>query len=174
MGSIPEVIFDLGEYGWADLLILADGAQHRIDGVSYLTNALDDLLRVGLEVALDRGWSTAQFEHEPGATLLIAETGWWDGSGWVTGARLSAIDNPEGREMPWSEWHKKERLFVVHFADRDALANALLQAGERILSTHGVEGYAQRWIMLGFPIRALAALRVALDTVPCATSNPDG
>lgn len=169
-----EVIFHLGEHGWADLLVVADGAQHEINGVSYLTNVLDDLLRVGLEIALDRGWSTAQFEHEPGATTLIAETGWWEGRSWVRGARLSAIDNPDEREMPWSEWHKKERLFVVHFADRDALASALLQAGERTLSAHGIDGYSERWIgMLGFPTRALAALRVALATTPAASPGLD-
>lgn len=163
--SVPAIQLRLEGAGWSCLTICGADASHQIDGISYLTNALDDLVRLGLDLATDRGWGTAQFEHEPGATLLIGETGWWTGNSWESGARLSAVANPQETKLTWSQWRELQRLFVVDFVNRDALAGELLRCAEAVLSEHGIDGYAEQWGgALAFPTRGVAALKSALHT----------
>lgn len=163
----PQISFHLGEAGWADLTIDDETKPQAIRGISYLSDALDDLLRLGIDVATDRGYGISQFFHEPGSTILFAETGWWDGDDWVRGVRLSAVDGEDygGAEPTWRVLYAAERKFVVHFPSRDALASAVLAAGRHVLQTWNIDGYSQRWSgRLGFPLRGLAALQAALST----------
>ena len=152
--------------GWADIQI-ADGEQlHTIRGVSYLSDALDDLVRIGIDIATDRGYGMAQFFHEPGSTVLIAETGWWEQDEWQSGARLSTFPGPEfaDAEPTWRMAHEAPRDFVMHCASRDELARIFLGAALSVLERHGEAGYADSWNgRRGFPRRAIAALKAALD-----------
>lgn len=166
-----EFDFALAGAGWADLTIRAGEASHEIGSISYLGDALDELIRLGIDIATDRGFGFARFDHEPGSTILFAECGWWDKVAWVPGHRLSVIDWPEidGRDPAWCDLRKAPRLFMVEVESRDAISGAILAAAERVLATHGVEGYSKLWTgRLGFPVRALAALRAAL-AVPAVT-----
>lgn len=171
MSVSPTITFNLAGAGWADLVIEGDFGRHVVSGISYLSDALDDLLRLGIEVATDKGHGIARFYHEPGETVLFAEIGWWTDRTWTTGSRLSTIAGPGyGESEPgWHELHDRVREFLIEFGSRDALATAIRDAGQRVLEAHGCVGYSQRWNgRLGFPLRALAALDAALsvDSLP--------
>lgn len=166
--SSPQIRFDLGSAGWAELAVLDGTKSHVIRRISYLSDALDDLLRVGIDIATDRGYGFAQFFHEPGSTILFAETGWWEGQNWIRGARLSSVEGEEygGAEPTWRGLHDAQREFVVQFPSRDGLALAILETGRQVLDCWGIQGYSERWTgRLGFPSRGLACLQSALSTV---------
>jgi hypothetical protein len=151
--------------GWGRIEITSGDSQHVIPGISYLSNALDDLLRVGIDVATDRGYGLAQFFHEPGSTILVAETGWWEDGAWLRGARLSTFLGPEfGEGEPtWKMAHETPRAFVVDCGSRDELARVFLDAAISVRENHGEDGYHKLWNgQLGYPRRAVAALEAAL------------
>ena len=164
--------FVLKGAGWASLQISADSFNHEIGSISYLSNALDDLLRMGIDIATDKGWTFAQFDHEPSTTVLVAETGWWENDGWVVGARLSSIRDSDvpGSGITWNVIHKAKRDFVVQLSSRDELAATFLGTAKRVLEVHGEDGYRRSWGgQLGFPMRAMVALETALtypETLP--------
>jgi hypothetical protein len=161
----PRLTFRLKPNGWAELFVDTGEAQYFVTGISYLSNALDDLLRVGLSVATHHSIATAQLFHEPGSTLLVAETSWWTGGDWESGARLSVIDDPDPAEDGRGSCRPTEspRRFCVSYSSPDKLALALLRMAEAVEAEHGHRGYAALWRgALGFPVRAVAALREAL------------
>ena len=162
----PKLDFILEGAGWASIEISAGEFTRRIEGISYTTDALDDLLRMGIDIATDKGWSFAQFDHEPGATTLVAETGWWENDDPVSGARLSAFKLVPGTQgITWSVIHKSARDFILPVRSRDELATLFLRAAERVLERHGEDGYAKAWAgRLAFPIRAMKALDAALNS----------
>lgn len=166
MSEPVSIELDLTGSGWADLLIAQGDERHRIANISYLSDALDDILRVGIEIATDRGFGMATFFHEPGSTILVAETIWWEDQQWNSGSRLGAIATATdfGDPTPtWRDVRGLKRDFLVHFASRDEMARALLDVAEKIEERIGVEGYSERWTgRLGFPVRAVAGLRAAL------------
>jgi hypothetical protein len=175
--SAIELDFKITGTGWADLLVLKGEQSHEIAGISYLSDALDDLIRLGIVIALDRGFGWAQFFHEPQSTVLFAESGWWDGQAWTAGYRLSAVPWAEfGEPEPtWSSLHKAERDFIVELESRDELPMAILAAAERVEKELGLEGYSKAWTgRLGFPIRAVAALKAALETQSASKENWGG
>ena len=121
---------------------------------------------MGIDIATDKGWSFAVFDHEPGITVLVAETGWWEGNGWVYGARLSSIDGDtlSDKEVTWNVIHKAPRDFILPLGSRDELARLFLSAAERVLEAHGEAGYNEVWNgRVGFPMRAMMALQAALN-----------
>jgi hypothetical protein len=163
----PHLQLVLSGPGWASLKIEVGTEHHTIDHISYLSDALGDLVRIGIDIATDKGWSFAQFFHEPGSTILAAETGWWDDGQWVRGARLSAFAGKEfGGESPtWRTLHESARDFVVHMADRDELASLFLGCARDIFVRYGEDGYSAKWTgEKRFPRRAVAALEAALST----------
>jgi hypothetical protein len=172
-----EFDFALAGAGWADLTIRADRANYEIGSISYLGSALDELIRLGIDIATDRGFGFARFDHEPGSTILFAECSWWDEEAWVSGHRISVIDWPGigGRDPAWCDLREAPRLFMVEVESRDAISGAILATAERILASHGVEGYSKLWRgRLGFPVRALAALRAALAVPAVAEEGWNG
>jgi len=121
-GPELELEFRITGPGWADLHIRKSGRIHEIGGISYLGDALDDLLRLGLAIATDRGYGWAQFRHEPGSTVLFAEDGWWEGERWVFGHRVSVIDFGDG-EPAWSRLREAERRFTLGLESRGRAAS---------------------------------------------------
>jgi hypothetical protein len=162
--SEVSLTFSLEGAGWASLSIKQDSTHHAIRGLSYLTDALDDLLRCGIGIATGRSYACASFAMEPGSHVLVAESGWWEGSDWKVGARLSAFYMNEDGEPLWQTIHSAKRDWVVHAPSCDNLANAIANCAEAVLEKHGVDGYRELWQgRLGFPMRGLTALRAALS-----------
>jgi len=174
MGSALALDFTIAGAGWASLTIRKGGQLHEIDGISYLTDALDDLLRLGIAMATGRAFAWVQFEHEPGSTVLLAENGWLEGTDWATGRRLCAIPWPSSgeREPSWKSLQESEREFIVELGSPDELPEAILAAADRVEQELGADGYSKRWTgRLGFPSRAVAALRAALATPSMPEEN---
>ena len=161
-----ELNFIIEGAGWARIEISADSVSHTIEGISYLTNALDDLLRMGIDIATDRGWSTALFDHEPRQTVLAAETSWFENGEPFDGARLSSFDaGPTADTITWRQLIDAPRDFALQVGSRDELARIFLKAGERVWDQHGDVGYRKLWGgRLAFPVRAMKALKSALGS----------
>jgi hypothetical protein len=158
--------FILDGAGWATLEINGDDFSRRIEGISYITDALDDLLRMGIDIATDKGWSFAQFDHEPATTILVAETGWSEDQEWKIGARLSSFSRHESlpHAVTWNDVHTAKRDFVLPLSSRDELARMFLGMAERVRQRYGESDYQVKWGgRLPFPTRAMVALKAALD-----------
>ena len=161
-----QLDFILEGPGWASIEISAGSFNRRIESISYTTDALDDLLRMGFDIATDKDWTFAEFDHEPAQTVLLAETGRWENEDWQSGARLSSISDAEipTTGVTWNVIRKAKRDFVLPLSSRDELATLFLGAARRVLERHGEDGYRQTWGgRLGFPIRAVTALEAALN-----------
>jgi hypothetical protein len=173
----PRIAFRLTGNGWADIVIESESGSHEIAGISYLSDALDDLVRVGLGVATHSHFNVAQFFHEPGSTIFIAELAWIEGLNWRNGARISTVRGSEhDDELPSNaSLLKARREFWVNFSSPDALARAILLAAEHVETEHGLDGYKKLWGgARGFPLRAVAALRAALGAPQSESLNYGG
>ena len=162
--------------GWASIEISAGTFKHTIEGISYTTDALDDLLRMGIDIATDKTWSMAEFDLEPDLTVLVAETAWVENNDWILGARLSSFDGspfyPTG--ISRRTIRDARRDFILPVSSGDELATMFLRAGQRVLEQHGAEGYREAWGgRLAFPLRALRALEAALS-LPANPANNFG
>ncbi|HEY5720881.1 MAG TPA: hypothetical protein VIT45_01025 [Allosphingosinicella sp.] len=169
-----EIEFVLGEAGWADLIIRDETQRHEINDISYLSDVLDDLIRLGIDVATNRGFAFAQFFHEPGSTILVAESRCSDDGALKAGRRLSAVEGSElgGGPPNWHRVLELERKFIVELDSGDEIAQAILAAAERVERDVGIENYSKQWNgRLGFPSRAVAALRAALNTPGSSIEN---
>jgi hypothetical protein len=163
-----SVRFNLSGAGWADLQIIAGDERAIVSRISYCSDALDDLLRMGIDIATDKGFGAAIFDHEPALSALVAETAWIERNEWRFGARLSMIRDIPHFVTPSFKWRASVQAnFVVHVDSRDELARLFLDAALRIRQEHGEEGYHKLWGgRTGYPRRAVAALEAALATAP--------
>jgi hypothetical protein len=139
-----------------------------IPSISYCTDALDDLVRIGINIATGKGFGAAIFDHEPALTALVAETAWIEDNDWRSGARLSVIRDLPSSIEPDFRWRASvEADFVANLDSPDELARLFLDVALRVREEHGEEGYHKLWNgMAGFPRRAVAALGAALSTTP--------
>lgn len=158
--------FILDGAGWAKLEIESGHDKRAIDSISYLSPALDDLILLGISIALDQSFAIARFYHEPGSTVLVAERGWWEADGWHKRTRLSAFQYGDyGTGDPnWCVAHETARDWVIEVPDRDTLAMAVLRMADEVKAKHGFDGYEDEWIQNPYPVRAVEALRTALVT----------
>jgi len=130
-----------------------------------MTDALDDLVRMGIDIATDKGWTFVQFDHEPASTVLVAETAWWENDSWEWGARLSSFQPQLDAKsfVSQKQIHHAKRDFILPLSSRDELAGLFLGAAERVLEKYGEDGYRREWGgRLSFPTRAFQALETAL------------
>jgi hypothetical protein len=165
--------FVLEGAGWARLVVAIGGNEHAIDSFSYLTDALDDMLRMGIAIATDKSWAAATFDHEPARTSLLAETAWVEADTWVSGARLSAIEHgSDMEELTWRATVDTPRLWIVNVAGRDELARLFLAMADSVLDGVGLDEYDEAWGgRLGFPVRARAALEATLASEPVRSAG---
>jgi hypothetical protein len=142
-----------------------------VGSISYLTDALADLVRIGISIATDRGIGAAILDHEPAISALVAETSWLEDDMWEFGARLSLIRNLDEWVEPTFKWRASVNAdTVVRFTSRDELARLFLDMALRVHEAHGEEGYNKLWGgHYGYPRRAVAALEAALN---CPANPP--
>jgi hypothetical protein len=157
--------FKLKGAGWADLEIVVGDSTTVIDAISYCTNALGDLVRMGIDIATDKGFGATIFDHEPALSVLVAETAWLEQNTWGRGARLSVVrnlPNPPEASFKWRASVEADAVFDV--GSRDELARLFLDMALRVRQEHGEEGYQRLWgRQFSFPRRAVAALEAALN-----------
>jgi hypothetical protein len=150
--------------GWANLEIVSGKATTVVEGISYCTNALDDLVRTGLDIATEKGIGGAIFDHEPALSALVADTSWIENDDWHSGARLSVIRNLSGWVEPSFRWRASvEAEAVFHLESQDELARLFLDMALGVRQEHGEDGYEKLWAgQRRYPRRAVTALEAAL------------
>jgi len=144
MVQSPEtsVTFLLEGAGWATLTLTVGSAAYCLDGVSYCTNALRDLVTAALDVLKGRE-ANCLFDGEPIEWELSA---WPDAMpDWV---ELRLIEN------------KQDKLKAR--CEARAFAAAVCREATRILEDHGAAGYHELWVMHPFPESELQSLQQAL------------
>ena len=155
-----RVDFSLRDAGWASCRIAVGEKSYTFESISYLTDALDDLLRAALMVATGSPSYTFHFEDEPGESRWILRTG---------------LDNEQRREyleitilefddaFQNQPIEKGKPVFNAKCAP-DQFAYAVYETANIIWEKFGADGYDRKWTgQCGFPIRAFKALETALS-----------
>ena len=144
MTQSPEtsVTFLLEGAGWATLTLAVGPTAYSLDGVSYCTNALCDLVTTARSV-LNGHEASCFFDGEPTEWVLSARP---DGApGWI---ELCLTEDAE------------EKLAAR--CEARAFAAAVAREAARLLQDHGTAGYEELWTMHPFPERELQLLQQAL------------
>ncbi|ESQ81747.1 hypothetical protein AEAC466_20205 [Asticcacaulis sp. AC466] len=151
-----SIQYDIGKYGWSSFKLIVGDRSVDVGAFSYTTDALDDLIRTGLQAALRSTRFEASFDGEPMEwRLIVDET-------WKPLARLRILTFADiGAMLP-------EEKGIVDFEARvnlDEYAQAVQSVGHSIWKRYGDHGYREAWGgSRGFPMRALKALDSALST----------
>lgn len=165
MGAPVGLAFDVGKSGWSKVALTIGSASISIDDVSYTTDALGDLVRGALILATGGGQAVIQFDHEPSETRMVATRNWTSGIPGDLLVRILTFDDLYA-DRPDAEGGE---IFSGP-CDVDDFARAVLDAAESVGREYGEEGYHAAWTGFApFPVRGIAALRVALSTVEGAT-----
>lgn len=149
-----SISFDKAGSGWADVTLRV-GAQHlTLDAISYTTDALGDLVRAALQIAVGGSEVTVCFDREPvewRLTLLA--------HGQLLALRV--LDFPDISDAA-AEEQGRERFKAE--CDREAFAQAVADAAARVLADVQPNGFARWSDQNPFPYRAFGALQAALVT----------
>lgn len=139
--------------GWSEATI-SDGAQEAVCHVSYLSDALRDL--VSAVIKLLEGAKRAEFSwaDEPG------------NYGWLLTHREQVLSIRITRYRNWEKdrgpkEHGKT-IFKARCALRDFAAAVLAQSDE-LYNTLGPQGYKERWVQHDFPLNEYRRLASLLD-----------
>ena len=147
-----SVEYVLSGFGWAACTLDIDG--HRIElSASYLSHALDDLLRAATSLVRGVEETSATFVEEPGEFRWLF--------------RRVGIDRLALRIVRFPTWpaQKPDAAGDEVFDDECRLrgfAGAVLAAGQRLLQDQGVEGYRATWRNHDFPLDRLRQLQATL------------
>ncbi|MER5883661.1 hypothetical protein ABT160_07515 [Streptomyces sp. NPDC001941] len=142
--------WELRGAGWAVCRIWDGEAKHR-DVVSYLTNALADLL----------GAVAGLYSGPPGSVRRVSFDLEPVESRWVLRPRDGHV-HIEILHFPdtlTGDPDEKGKLVWTCTAPRTLLAHAVVRATEQVLRTHGETGYQEKWHKHPFPTAELEALR---------------
>ncbi|MFF6873661.1 hypothetical protein [Streptomyces sp. NPDC012450] len=142
--------WELSGSGWATCSIWDGSAKHR-DVVSYCTDALADVLKGVKGLYGPHGIQRFSFDLEPAEAR------------WILRRRGSAVDItirhfPE-MSASFDAPDEKGTLVWMSTRPRTFLSHTVLMAAERVLRTHGEDGYLKKWRLQPFPTTELKALR---------------
>lgn len=144
--------YNLTGRGWSECIVEIDD-QRLVLTASYLSNALADLLRATADLLKGNNETTASFIEEPG------EYRWRFTR--VSEDRLSVCilwfdefyqnrPNLEGKVILKTECRLR------------TFAGSVLSASQRVLKTHGLDGYKEQWVHYEFPTTLQVNLKKAL------------
>jgi hypothetical protein len=150
MQSVSIAFTFIGE-GWADCELRLGDKHVKLTSISYLTDALGDLLRFALMIATGADSASVSFDREPAQWHLIATSLLDSASG--RGPVSIAVFDTTG-EQPTAP---DDRVFI---GDCEALdfAQAVLIEMQRLQKSLGDQGWG-----VPYPVRALRALEAALS-----------
>jgi hypothetical protein len=146
-----EFQYSLTGSGWAEARVKSGSASAHLR-VSYLSDALGDLLLAVLDIHRGAPAATCSWEEEPGE---------WR---WLFTARG---DRLEVRILGFKDMYDHEPVSAgreVFAADEpaDDVTRAVAGAARRLLDEMGEDEYHRRWVEHPFPIEALVALEETL------------
>jgi hypothetical protein len=157
--SDPDVSIELRPTGpgWLDIDLRIGSANITLDGESYTTDIVGDLLRAALMLATGAWSATASFDGEPIERRMIAGAVWnGEEKRWRDGFYVRILEFPNiYSTLPDTQG---ALLFDVR-CDQRSFAVAIFEGCKRFIEAHGSFGdhYAS-------PTRALRALEAALAT----------
>lgn len=150
---VVSVQYTLAGAGWSECICVIDDQQACLKA-SYLSDALADLLDAVAVVVRGADQAVAFFTEEPGEYRLRFTR--------MSQDRL-CICILWFNEI-WSDRPDSEGEVVLEVECRlRTFAGAVLSASQQVLATYGLEGYREKWINYGFPVKSHAKLREALD-----------
>jgi hypothetical protein len=160
-----RVRFGRPEFGWIDIDLGRGTATYRLDGLSYLTSVLDDVLAAALRVCTGDWRGAADFELEPGLMRLVCECR-RDNETSEKRTFLRVLENDSAFSAEGLPDDRFELRWEVELDSPDEFARAVLDGAKALGADVGHQGYAEAWIMSPFPVRAVAALEAALAIEP--------
>ncbi len=148
-----SVDYKLIARGWSECIIEIDEQKAHLTA-SYLSDALADLLDAVATVVRGADEATVSFTEEPGEYRWRLKRGAQDRL-CITIVWFEEIsrDRPDEHGKIILEAQCRLRTF----------AGAVLSASQRVLATHGLEGYAKKWVKHEFPISLQSKLQDSLD-----------
>ncbi|MBI3437567.1 MAG: hypothetical protein HY054_02730 [Proteobacteria bacterium] len=153
MSAVPiSLEIDGVRHGWASMSLRAGDETYRMQGFSYTTDAFDDFVRFGVNVALHSWHSEIVFDGEPAGWLWTFEADNAGPRSWLSVYEMADASHPDGE--------RQKVLWVEVQADQ--LAQAVLDAMKRLKDSLGVQEFEKAW-MQPFPARGLTALAAALE-----------
>jgi len=139
--------------GWADIDLLLSSGSFRINSVSYLTDVLGDLVRIGLALQNKGTYIRWVLEHEPGETRVIFTRR--DENTY----NLAILEFSDTFDKKSDE---EGRVVFEGFASTSQLLECIYSNATRILNRYGEEGYAKQWSTFDFPVENYKTLKAAL------------
>ena len=155
---------DLQDHGSAYCTIMTSAGRLQIGSFGDCTDAFGDLVRAGLLIATGAYSAQVSFDGEPMEWRLIVERRQFH-------PMLVKIVT-----FPDIYSHAPDADGVLLFSAQcspDAFSRAVAVAAQALLDEIGIEGFANRWRLTGFPLRALRALQSALPIEEPLPIPPD-
>jgi len=152
--------------GWADCSVSTPEGDFEMGSFGDCSDAFGDLLRAGLLIATGATSASVSFDGEPMEWRWIIERRLFNPL-LVKVATFPDI-------YPHAPDAEGDLLFSTECSPDD-FAKAVAEAAQGLLEEVGLDGFASRWRLTGFPLRALRALQSALAIVepePLPTTLP--
>ncbi len=164
--SAKPISFEIEDvrHGWASISVRAGEATYRMDGFSYTTDAFSDLLRFGVDIALDAYTAEAMFDGEPEGWNWKFEETFDPARGFVRMFEIYEVADLMDANSP-------RRQVLAVMVERDQVASALLEAVRAVTERMTIEGFERAWLQ-AYPVRGISALEVALATVRRPRPDP--
>lgn len=146
--------FRLTGVGWAECELRLGERAFTLTGISYLTDALGDLVRLALMIATGAPSAAASFNREPYEWRIVA-TSLLDHAVRTGAVSIAIFSFPDAfTNAPLSEGD----LDFVGDCDALAFSKAVLVGAKQAIESHGMKG----WEGYPLPTEALRALEAAL------------
>lgn len=150
-----KFVYELSGSGWADGFIEIE-SNNVCFTASYLTDALDDLLRCLISIIPEcvpypQNKTVLEFDEEPAGTEWTFERIAKD----TVSVKIVRYEDLALKESPVLELDS-----ICPLTD---LAKAVLIALDILLEKHGVDGYKKRWVLHDFPMNLYLRLKNFLE-----------
>lgn len=142
------ISYELKALGWADCTISDQGMSCTVSA-SYLSDALCNLVIAATAIVSDFAAVTFRFDEEPG------EYRWVIKSPRPNEIELKILEFPQ----TWGGLPDEEGVELFRtICLPGTFGRAVLEAAEGVLSTNGIDGYAEKWSEHPFPTLQLEEL----------------
>ncbi|MEV7275814.1 hypothetical protein [Streptomyces sp. NPDC093111] len=150
MAGDLQFSWELSGSGWATCRV-ADRDAERVDVVSYLTDALGDMLRGVAGLYGPAAVQRVSFELEPAEVRWVLR-------GRGSHVEIAIYEFPD-MMASWNAPDEQGTLVWRSTQSRRELGHAVVEAAQAVLSRHGEGGYRAKWVEHPFPVAALNDLR---------------
>lgn len=146
--------YNLTGAGWSECIVEINDQKAHLTA-SFLSDALANLLDAVKAIVSGADEATALFVEEPGEYRWLL--------------RRKTQDRLYVRILwfneTWSDRPDKDGKIILEVECRlRTFAGAVLSASQRVLATHGLEGYREKWVKHEFPSKSQANLQKSLSS----------